>query len=268
MIIKPELPLLNRVIIISNMRIQKLHGWQINYTEARQVQEMLSGNISMENGFENPGLIAGVDISVRSAQDTARAAVVILSYPELDIVEVKTMEDQLRFPYIPGLLSFREAPLILSACQKLSVEPDILFVDGQGIAHPRRLGLASHLGLLLNTPSIGCAKSRLCGQHDTVPDEAGSFTHLLDNGEIIGAVVRSKTNVRPIFISVGHKIDLSTAIQWSINCCRGYRIPEPTRLAHIAAGGNISKLETAQRKRSGIVQEEIEPEEYLCKRKR
>lgn len=225
------------------MRIQYLHDWQISNAEARQIQEVLSSRISQENELAHPTFIAGTDISAPSASGRARASIVILRYPELELVEMKTIEEKLNFPYIPGLLSFREAPLIVTICQKLSVNPDLLFVDGQGIAHPRRLGLASHLGLLLDMPTIGCAKSRLCGQHDMVPSEAGSYTYLMDNGETIGAVVRSKQNVRPLYISVGHKIDLPTAIQWSMNCCRGYRIPEPTRLAHIAASGNFKKLE-------------------------
>jgi deoxyribonuclease V len=226
------------------MRIQQLHDWQIDNAEARQVQEMLAGKISQQNKLDNPTFIAGADISAPSASGIARASMVVLKYPELELVEVKTVEEKVQFPYIPGLLSFREAPLIVSVCKLLSTIPDLLLVDGQGIAHPRRLGLASHLGLLLDIPSIGCAKSRLCGQYDTVPTGAGSFTYLTDNGEIIGAVVRTKNNVRPLYISVGHQVDLPSAIQWTINCCRGYRIPEPTRLAHIAASGDAGKLET------------------------
>jgi deoxyribonuclease V len=228
-----------------NMRIQWLHDWQINNAEARQIQEELAGNVSQKNQLHSPAFIAGTDISVPSGGGAARASIVVLKYPELELVEVESVEEKLNFPYIPGLLSFREAPLIIAVCQKLTTEPDLLFVDGQGIAHPRRLGLASHLGLFLDIPTIGCAKSRLCGQHDEVSPEAGSYTHLIDNGEIIGAVVRSSSNVRPLYISVGHKIDLPTAIKWSLSCCRGYRIPEPTRLAHIAAGGDMRKLEAA-----------------------
>jgi len=166
--------------------------------------------------------------------------VVTLCYPELKIVETKTAEAKLTLPYIPGLLSFREAPLILAACEKLSNTPDLILVDGQGIAHPRRLGLASHLGLFLNTPTVGCAKSILCGRHEPVGTEANSHTELIDHEEVVGAALRTKTGIKPIYISVGHKINLTAAIYWVMQCCRGYRLPEPCRLAHLAAGGKLA----------------------------
>lgn len=166
---------------------------------------------------------------------------VVLSYPELEIAEVQTVEDSIDFPYVPGLLSFREAPLTLAACGQLSVTPDLILVDGQGIAHPRRLGLASHLGLFLDTPTIGCAKSRLCGSHFEPADEPGSHAELVDNDEVIGAVLRTKAKVKPIYVSIGHRVDLESAIYWVTECCRGYRLPEPTRLAHLAAGGNLNQ---------------------------
>jgi deoxyribonuclease V len=170
-----------------------------------------------------------------------RGAVVVLSYPELEIVEVQTVEDSIDFPYVPGLLTFREAPLTLAVCEKLTVTPDLILVDGQGIAHPRRLGLASHLGLFLDIPTVGCAKSRLCGSHSEPGDEPGSYAELLDNKEVIGAVLRTKSKVKPIYVSIGHKVDLEMAIYWTLQCCRGYRLPEPTRLAHLAAGGNLNR---------------------------
>jgi len=159
--------------------------------------------------------------------------------PVLEVVEVKVVTDRIMFPYVPGLLSFREAPLILAACEGLVVKPDIIMVDGQGIAHPRRMGLASHLGLFLDVPTIGCAKSRLCGQHGEPEDEAGSYAELIDEGEVIGAVLRTRAGVKPVYVSIGHKIDLAEAIRWVLACCRGYRLPEPTRMAHQAAGGNL-----------------------------
>jgi deoxyribonuclease V len=164
------------------------------------------------------------------------------------MVEVKVVEGKITFPYIPGLLSFRESPLILAACEKISNVPDLILIDGQGIAHPRRLGLASHVGLFLDLPTIGCAKSILCGQHRLVGEEAGSHAELLDNRELIGAALRTKSGVRPIYVSVGHKIDLASALQWVIKCCRGYRIPEPTRLAHLAAGGMLTSEPSCQGK--------------------
>jgi deoxyribonuclease V len=136
-------------------------------------------------------------------------------------------------------LSFREAPLILAACQELTITPDLIMVDGQGIAHPRRLGLASHLGLLLDTPAIGCAKSLLCGRYGAVGTTPGNFMPLLDDEEVIGTVLCTKAGTKPIYVSIGHKLDLETAIFWVLNCCQGYRVPEPTRLAHLAAGGKL-----------------------------
>ncbi len=171
----------------------------------------------------------------------ATGAVVVLQYPELRVVETKIARGKLDFPYIPGLLSFRESPLTLAACQKLTTTPDLILVDGQGIAHPRRLGLASHLGLFLNTPAVGCAKSLLCGSHEAPRIEPGSYTEVVDRGETIGAALRTKLGVKPIYISIGHKVDLQTAIYWVLKCCRGYRLPEPTRLAHLAAGGNLGQ---------------------------
>ena len=205
--------------------------------QAKQIQQELAKKVSCESKALIPNVIAGVDISVSNSTGIARSAVVILNYPELEIVEIATAEDKLDFPYIPGLLSFREAPLILAACQKLSTNPDLILADGQGIAHPRRFGIASHLGLLLNTPTIGCAKSRLCGKHEPVGMEAGSYAKLFDNGEIIGVALRTKTKVNPIYVSIGHKIDLPSAIDWVLQCCRRYRLPDPCRLAHLAAGG-------------------------------
>ena len=144
-------------------------------------------------------------------------------------------------PYIPGLLSFRELPLILAACRKLLYKPDLIMVDGQGIAHPRRLGLASHLGVLLDIATIGCAKSRLCGSYTEPGDEAGEYAQLVDDNEIIGAVLRTRSRVKALYISTGHKISLGNAVYWVMQCCRGYRLPQPTRLAHLAAGGRINE---------------------------
>ena len=207
-----------------------------------ELQLELAGQVLRSGDITSPQLIAGVDISVDRVAGTGTGAVVVLSYPGLDLVEVKVVTDRLTFPYVPGLLSFRESPLILAACEKLTVTPDLIMVDGQGIAHPRRMGLASHLGLFLDTPTIGCAKSRLCGRHEAPSAEPGSYAELLDGGEVIGAALRTKAGVKPVYVSIGHKIDLPTAVHWVLACCRGYRLPEPARLAHLAAGGNL-KLE-------------------------
>jgi deoxyribonuclease V len=226
--------------IIQTVRVQALHEWQVSVAQAREIQSSLAKRVSTENRVVNPRLIAGIDISAPDAQGVARGAVVVLRYPELGIVEVKEAHSRIRFPYVPGLLSFRESPLILAACGKLCNVPDLILIDGQGIAHPRRFGLASHVGLLLDLPTIGCAKSILCGQHQSVGQEAGSQAELLDKGELIGAAVRTKSGVKPVYVSVGHKIDLESALEWVMKCCRGYRLPEPTRLAHLAAGGMLA----------------------------
>jgi deoxyribonuclease V len=138
---------------------------------------------------------------------------------------------------VPGLLSFREVPIILATCEKLKNTPDLILVDGQGLAHPRRLGLASHLGLLWDKPTIGCAKSRLCGEHEPVGNKPRESSRLIDGGETIGAALRTKMNTKPIYVSIGHRTSLEAAIQWVLDCCQGYRLPEPTRLAHLVAGG-------------------------------
>jgi len=230
------------------MNIRELHDWQVTGDQARAIQHRLSTMISTRREFNMPQFIAGVDISRPDSQGIATGAAVVLSYPQLNVVEVKLVKQRINFPYIPGLLSFREAPLILAACRKLTTLPDIVMIDGQGIAHPKRLGLASHLGLLLDVSTIGCAKSRLCGIHGSVSEVSGSFTELRDKdgGEVIGAVLRTKNKVKPLYISIGHKIDLEAAIFWALECCRGYRLPEPTRLAHLAAAGHLDIKEEAQ----------------------
>ena len=207
--------------------------------DAIKLQKDLAAEVSRTGEIPHPSMVAGVDISVNRWAKTGTAAVVVLTYPELELVEVKVITDSLTFPYVPGLLSFREAPLILAACEELATAPDLLMVDGQGIAHPRRIGLASHLGLFLDIPTVGCAKSRLCGSHDEPGNERGSYAELTDDGEVIGAVVRTRTGVKPVYVSIGHKIDLESAIAMTLRCCRGYRLPESTRLAHMAAGGHL-----------------------------
>lgn len=228
-----------KCFIIQGMRVRALHEWDVSAGRAREIQFSLAKKVVTENEVVNPRLVAGADISPPDSQGVARGAVVVLGYPEFNIVEVRTAEGKITLPYIPGLLSFRESPLVLAACERLGHTPDLLLVDGQGIAHPRRLGLATHLGLFLDLPTIGCAKSILCGKHRPVGEEPGSYAELLDNEEVIGAALRTKFRVRPVYVSIGHKIDLASALQWVMKCCRGYRLPEPTRLAHLAAAGRL-----------------------------
>jgi len=224
--------------IISFMKNPYSHPWNLNSSQARELQTRLSNEVIRHNCSRDFKLIAGIDVSVSRFSRSGRAAVVVLDYRSLELCEVSAVEGAIDFPYIPGLLSFREAPLALRAWKGLRSHPDLLMVDGQGIAHPRRLGIASHLGLLLNIPSIGCAKSRLIGTHSSLPEKAGSYRLLRENNEIIGAAVRTKQSTRPIYVSIGHRIDLDTAISLVLRCCRRYRLPQPTRMAHIAAGGS------------------------------
>jgi len=221
------------------VKVERLHSWEVSTAQAIDIQQRLAAQVSKSNEVAIPRFIGGVDISVEKVRGIATAAVVVLQYPELVLVETQVVQGRLSFPYVPGLLSFRESPLTLVACERLGVTPDLILIDGQGIAHPRRIGLASHLGLLLNTPTIGCAKSRLCGQHGEPGEEPGSYAEVVDRGETIGAALRTRRGIKPIYVSIGHKVDLQTAIYWVLECCRGYRIPEPTRLAHLAAGGNL-----------------------------
>jgi len=227
------------------MKLNNLHDWQVTTAQARELQLKLASKVSRTDELTSPRYIAGVDISVDRIRGVARGAVVVLSYPEFKVVETQVVEGRVNFPYVPGLLSFREAPLTLAAFERLNIAPDLVLFDGQGIAHPRRLGLAAHLGLFLDTPTIGCAKSRLCGHHRIPGPEAGSYAELVDGEEIIGAALRTKAGVKPVYVSIGHKISLESAIRWVIRCCRGYRLPEPTRLAHLAAGGKLEGAKEA-----------------------
>lgn len=227
------------------MKVEELHSWQVSTTEALDIQRRLAQQVSRGNHISTPHFIAGVDISTGKAQGVATGAVVVLDYPKLRIVEEQVAQGNLDLPYVPGLLSFRESPLMLAAFEKLTITPDLILVDGQGIAHPRRLGLASHLGLFLNTPTIGCAKSLLCGRHEEPGIDAGSYTEVVDRGETVGVALRTRPGVKPVYVSIGHKVDLEAAIYWVLECCRGYRLPEPTRLAHLAAGGNLKPERTA-----------------------
>ena len=224
------------------MELKELHGWQVSVDEALELQRRLTVQVSRDRRVIRPRYIAGVDVSASKVKGTGTGAVVVLEYPGFAVAEVKVLQGRLDFPYIPGLLSFRESPVILAACEELSISPDLILVDGQGVAHPRRFGLASHLGLFVDVPTIGCAKSRLCGRHDVPGDEPGSYAELVDGEETLGVALRTKRRTNPLYVSVGHKIDLPGAVHWVMECCRGYRLPEPIRLAHQAAGGKL-KLE-------------------------
>ena len=218
------------------MQYKNLHKWDVSPAEAVEIQKNLRENIITENEFGEVRYIAGADISCNRSSPLGYAVVVVMRFPDLEIVEEKWVKGEITFPYIPGLLAFREAPILLKAFEKLTIEPALIIFDGQGIAHPRGMGIASHLGIILNKPTIGCAKSKLFGTYNEPGKNEGDFSYLYspqgaDN--VIGAVVRTKSNTKPVFVSIGHKIDLQTAIKFILECRRGYRIPEPTRLAHI-----------------------------------
>lgn len=224
------------------MEYHALHSWDVTPEEARQLQNELCTQVISTDQFGTINTVAGVDIGLK--KDTAIASVVVLSFPELQVVDSVVTASPVRFPYIPGLLSFREIPPLLTAFDELQTIPDLIIVDGQGIAHPRRFGLASHLGLILDKPTIGCAKSRLCGRYTEPDSEQGAYTHLRDKAEVIGAVVRTRTNVRVVYVSIGHRISLDSARIWTLACCRGYRLPETTRYAHNAASGKTLRVRT------------------------
>jgi deoxyribonuclease V len=215
------------------MHITHLHRWDVAPAEAAHIQNELRACVAASPIGGRITTVAGVDVGVHD--NMARAAVVLLRYPDLSVIEKVVVDMPATFPYVPGLLAFREAPAVLNAFEKLDTEPDLIIVDGQGLAHPRRFGIACHLGVVLDRPTIGCAKSRLIGVHDDLAAEAGAWVHLRDAGEVIGAVVRSKVGANPLYVSIGHKADLESAIPFVLSCCRGYRLPETTRQAHAAA---------------------------------
>jgi deoxyribonuclease V len=219
------------------MEVHDLHPWDVSPDEARAIQDRLRGQVVLSDGvaLADITVVAGVDNGyVAEAGGTiAHAAVVLLRFPDLEPLASLTATAPVAFPYVPGLLSFREAPAIVAAFRGLEITPDVVLFDGQGIAHPRRLGLASHLGLVLDRPTIGCAKSRLTGRFTAPADEAGAATPLVDRGETVGAALRTRPGHAPLFVSPGHRLSVATAVAIALACCRlGRFLPEPTRLAH------------------------------------
>jgi len=216
------------------MKVNMLHGWDVTCSEAVGIQKMLKARLILSDNPDGLPLetIAGADISYSRHSDLFFAAVILYSYPALEILEEAFWMERVSFPYVPGLLSFREAPPLLKAFEQLSQAPDIAIFDGQGIAHPRGIGLASHMGLFLDVPTIGCAKSRLVGEYEPVGLEKGESSDLLFKGEPVGKVLRSKRNVKPLFVSPGHLIGQDRAAEVVLSCCRGYRFPAPIRGAH------------------------------------
>jgi deoxyribonuclease V len=216
--------------------VETLHRWSVSPARAREIQERLRSRVRVRPLRRRIETVAGADIAIGRESGRAYAAVAVLSYPELKLLEARTHTRPLSFPYVPGLLSFREAPAVLALLRRLRRAPDALICDGQGIAHPLRLGLASHLGIWLNIPTIGCAKSRLVGEHGPVGTERSSRAALTLGGDIVGAVLRTRTDVMPVYVSPGHLIDIEAACDIVLNCCTQYRLPEPIRAAHRLAG--------------------------------
>src|SRR5688572_7281789 len=202
--------------------------------EAAALQAEWSARVVRRCTFGTPCTLAGVDIGIRG--ETARAAVVVFTWPQLEEIERAVVEQPVRFPYVPGLLGFREVPTLVEAFARLSVRPDVALVDGHGLAHPRRFGVATHLGVELDLPTIGVGKSLLVGEHRSVGPRRGARVRLLHAGEVIGSVLRTGAGVRPVFVSIGHRVDLDTAVRLVLRSAQRYRLPEPIRAAHRAAG--------------------------------
>lgn len=236
------------------MKIFPIHRWDnLTIDDARQIQRELAQQTIIEGKPDSVKIIAASDVAFSRADDTAFGAVVVLSFPDFEVLEIHTGAERIRFPYIPGFLSFREAPLLLKLYEKVKLTPDVVMIDGQGIAHPRRLGLAAHIGLFLRVPTIGVAKSHLFGRYDMPGPRKGNCSYLYDGDEIIGVVLRTRDSVKPVFVSPGNLISVDAAAEIALACATKYRIPEPTRLAdkivgefkknYIASGGENNMLD-------------------------
>jgi len=213
------------------LKYLNLHSWEVNPQETIKIQKDLKSNISLKKSFSKIDKVAGADVSYY--KNKMIAGVIVFEFPNLKIIERQFFVSPVNFPYIPGLLTFREGPSLLAAFKKIKNEPDIILFDGQGIAHPRRMGIATHLGLFLNKPTIGCAKSRLSGEYTSVGEEKGDYALLKEGKEVLGAVLRTRKRVKPIFVSPGHKIDLSNSIEIVLKCTEKYKLPIPVREAHL-----------------------------------
>ena len=210
-----------------------LHAWDVSPREAIALQQQLRALVRLEPLTQEIKTIAGADISFNRFSETVYAGIVVLSLPDLQVADQSGLRSAAKFPYVPGLLSFREAPSLLEAWEGLRIKPDVLMLDGQGLAHPRRFGIACHLGLWLNLPTLGCAKSLLVGSYDGLAGKAGSHVPLVDRGETVGAALRTKNKVAPVFVSAGHRLDLPSALALTLRATTKYRQPEPTRQAHL-----------------------------------
>ena len=228
------------------MKYRRLHSWNVTARKAREIQERLRPRLEQAWDGRPVRTVAAADVGFPD-KSTVLAAVAVLTYPDLEVMETRVVKQHCAFPYVPGLLAFREAPALLAALGRLTGVPDLLVCDAHGYAHPRKMGLASHVGILLDLPSIGCAKSLLCGSFGRLSKRRGSRSPILEAGETIGAAVRTRDGVQPVYVSVGHRIDLATAIDFVLRMGSGFRIPEPLRLAHRLSIGERVAVAAARR---------------------
>jgi len=212
--------------------LKELHPWNVTPKEAVEIQRRLQPLVILKNRLRRVRYVAETDVSSSLTDDTVWAGVVVVRYPALEPVEQRWVRGKTSFPYIPGLLSFREIPILVSALAELKIMPDLILCDGQGIAHPRGMGLATHLGLLVNCPTIGCAKSRFVGTYSDLAEEKGAYAELHYEGKVVGVAARTREKVNPIFISTGNRISLKQSLRIVLRCCPKYRVPEPIRMAH------------------------------------
>ncbi|MEJ2725406.1 MAG: deoxyribonuclease V [Deltaproteobacteria bacterium] len=219
------------------IQVKRLHSWRVSRERAIEIQMMLRSQIRLEKLPGPVRYVAGVDAASSKGEETLWGGVVVLNYPELEVLEEKCIKAETPFPYVPGLLSFREIPVLLQVMEMLETDPDVILCDGQGIAHPRGFGLACHMGLLVEKPTIGCAKSRLLGEFSEVGEGKGCYSELWHEKRVIGAVARTRSGVKPLFVSPGHRVTLEESLRVVFTCCKKYRVPEPIRLAHALVNG-------------------------------
>lgn len=227
------------------------HPWDLSPAEARALQARLAARVVDRDALGEVHRLAGVDVGFEDQGAVTRAAVAVLAWPGLTPYDFALARPPTRFPYVPGLLSFREVPAVLAALRGLTTPPDLLLVDGHGRAHPRRFGIACHLGVILDWPTVGVAKKRLVGTHPEVPDRKGAWVPLGDGGEVIGAVLRTRVGVKPVYVSVGHRVSLETAVAWVMRVVTRYRLPETTRWAHRLASGGETGVAHWRQARAG-----------------
>ena len=225
------------------MKIKLLHSWHVSPRRAIQIQNELRKKIRLRAPSGSWKRIAAADVSYSRTDNRFFAGFLLFSFPDLVLLESASAQGRTSFPYVPGLLSFREAPILIRAFSRLKTKPELILIDGQGIAHPRSMGIAAHLGLIFDLPTIGCAKSRLIGKHEEPPADKGGSAPLIEKDQTIGMIVRTRAGVKPVYVSPGHKMDLETSVKIVLSLSRGYRIPEPLRQAHLF----VNRLRSGQK---------------------